>query len=159
MDYLQLQERLKTENGFWVKIKDLNMNERTGCAAKLKINEENKLMIHTLLEDAPAINIYSPQEFAFYTIKDEVILRLVGKGEIYDYWGSDCSESPEEYTKRYVNIWKINRDEFLRYYEEAEDLDLPELKTARIVKKEEKITEEEQKEFRSILGLYDWEAM
>jgi len=159
MDNLQLQEKLKIENGFWVKLKDLNMDERTGCAAKLKIDKENNLVIHTLLENAPAINIYNSEEFAFYIIRDEVILRLVGKGEIYDYWESDCPESSEEYTRRYLDTWEINRDELMRYYEEAEVLDLTELKTARIVKKEEKITEEEQKEFRAILGLDDWEAI
>lgn len=57
MNNKKLTESLKKKDGFWIRIRDLNDEVKTGCLAKIKFDNDNNIRIYTLLEDAPAINI------------------------------------------------------------------------------------------------------
>ena len=67
MNNKKLTESLKKKDGFWIRIRDLNDEVKTGCLAKIKFDDDNNIRIYTLLEDAPAINIYPPEDFTFYS--------------------------------------------------------------------------------------------
>ena len=74
MNNTQLDKMLNNKNGFWVRLKDVDDNT-VGPAAKILINEEG-LTLFTLLDEAPAINVYEPNKFMFLSTDRDVVLRV-----------------------------------------------------------------------------------
>lgn len=121
-----LMKKINKDNGFWVKLNDLERADRTGIAAKILI-KEGFLTLYTLLYEAPAINIYNSNQFVFVSTDKEVILKLRTKGEIYDWWGEDSDRDVESYIKTFLNIWQLDELEYEKYSDENEIEKLPEI--------------------------------
>lgn len=122
----QLIKEINKETGFWVKLKDLDNNARTGIAAKVLV-EDGCLALITLLAEAPAINIYEPKNFSFISMGNETILSLKTKGHIYDWWSEDTSHTTDEYKEIFFRTWSLSKEEYRKYNDSEDVEDLPEL--------------------------------
>ena len=122
----QLLKEMSRETGFWVRLNDINNEYRTGIAAKIIIKDE-QLTLFTLLDDAPAINVYDSEDFSFISKSKKTILILNKKGRIYDWWEEDCDRSAEEYTKSFLSTWDLDEEEYNKFSGLGEVDKLPEL--------------------------------
>lgn len=154
MNNKKLTESLKKKDGFWIRIRDLNDEVKTGCLAKIKFDDDNNIRIYTLLEDAPAINIYPPEDFAFYSGTMGVLLMLNGKGDIYDYYDPfDADEDLIEYTENFLKKWGLSEEEYLEHLDLSTDEEIPKMMFLRTNRKIEEISAEEANKYREMIGL------
>lgn len=134
----QLMKEINKKIGFWVKLKDLDDNSRTGIAAKILI-EDGCLTLITLLAEAPAINIYEPKNFSFISTENQTILALSTKGQIYDWWGEDSGKSVEDYIRTFFHVWNLKEEEYKKYNDSEDVEDLPELMITGLIQESDEI--------------------